>query len=75
MRTVFDTKCVACLHRCNETGKFVFATDSKYTVCLDEKRKVFRGFCRFIIMFEHVTMCDICYASSARKYDVTARFL
>ena len=51
---VFDTKCVACLHRCNEIRKFVFATDGKYAVCFDEKRmgKVFRRFCRFIIMFE-----------------------
>ena len=36
------------------TGKLVFATDSKYAVCFDEKRmeKVFRRFCGFIIMFE-----------------------
>ena len=46
LRTVFDTKCVACLHRFNETGKFVFATASKYAVCLGGKRmeKVFRRF-------------------------------
>ena len=51
---VFDTKCVVCLHRCHETGKFVFATDSKYAVSFDEKRmeKVFLRFCGFIIMFE-----------------------
>ena len=44
-------KCVACLHRCIGTGKFVFATDSKYAVCFDEKtmEKVFRRFCEFII--------------------------
>ena len=75
---VFDTKCVACLHRCNETGKFVFDTGSKYAVCFDKK---------FIIMFEschhalyssltnlHMWV-EICYASSARQYDVTTRFL
>ena len=33
MRTVFDTKCVACSHRCNETGKLVFALN------LEEKEK------------------------------------
>jgi len=54
LRTVFDTKCVAWLHRCNETGKFIFATDRKYAVCFDEKRmeKVFHRICGFIIMFE-----------------------
>ena len=47
-------KCLACLHQCNETGKLVFATDSKYAVCFDEKRmeKVFLRFCGFIIMFK-----------------------
>ena len=50
---VFDSE-VACLHQCNETGKFVFATDNKYAVCFDEKmmEKVCRRFCGFIIMFE-----------------------
>ena len=45
---------VPCLHRCNETGKLVFATDSKYAVCCDEKRmeKVFWRFCAFMIMFK-----------------------
>ena len=56
----FDTKCVACMHRRNDTGKFVFATDSKYAVCFDEKRmeKVFQRFCGFIMIFESY-MCDI----------------
>ena len=59
--TVFDTKCVACLHPCIETGKFVFATDSKYAVCFDEKRmeKVFRRFCRFIILFKSGVIFEI----------------
>ena len=49
---VFDTECVTCLHLCNETGKFVFATDCKYAVCFDEKRmeNVFWRFCGFIII-------------------------
>ena len=34
----FDTDCVAYLHRRNKIGKFVFATDSEYAVCFDDKR-------------------------------------
>ena len=50
---IFDTESVACLHRGIETGNFVFATDSKYAVCFDEKRiEKVRRFCGFIIMFE-----------------------
>ena len=51
---VFDTECVACLHRRNETGNFVFVTNSKYADCFDEKRvkKIFLRYCGFIIMFE-----------------------
>ena len=71
-------RCVAYLHRCNETGKFVFATDGKCAVCFDEKRmeKVFRRFCRFIIMLESGVIFElnkfayegcICSASSSRK--------
>ena len=58
---VFDTECVPCWHRRNGTGKFVFATNSKYAVCFDEKRmeKVFRRFCRFIIMFESCVIFEL----------------
>ena len=66
-----------------------FDTGSKYAVCFHENRmeKVFWRFCGFIIMFEschhalyssltnlHMWV-EICYASSARQYDVTTRFL
>ena len=44
---VFDTECVACLHRRNETGKFVFATDRKYAVCFDDEKRMEKVFRRF----------------------------
>ena len=49
------------MHRRNETGKFVFATDSKYAVCFDEKRmeKVFPRFCGFIMIFESCVMFEL----------------
>ena len=58
---IFDTECVACLHRGIETGNFVFATDSKYAVCFDEKRieKVFRRFSGFILMFESCMIFEL----------------
>lgn len=58
---VFDTDCVAYLHRRNKIGKFVFATDSEYAVCFDDKRmeKVFRKFCGFIIMFEACVIFEL----------------
>ena len=58
---VFDTECVACLHRRCETGKFVFATNSKYAVFFKEKRmeKVFLRFCGFIIMFESCVIFEL----------------
>ena len=52
------------MHRRNETEKFVgfvFATDSKYAVCFDEKRveKVFQRFCGFIMIFESCVMFEL----------------
>ena len=45
---------LVCTDAMKQESLFLPCTDSKYAVCSDEKRmeKVFRRFCRFIIMFE-----------------------